>query len=259
MWHMGNGFEQTLEGHRGAVFALAQGGAYLFSAGDDTGVKTWQFNESSFVPVIELSGHTAPVQALKVCGNVLLSADRGGMVSMWDLQSGQQSGSITTNHTAPLMGLWVEESHLFTAALDGHVKTWDAAGAMLYDHLVTNQHNQPSGVTSLAVVSDAAADGDPNNQGEPVLVTACDDKALKMWRMPTFDKRGILASRVGHSDVVRCIAKVWRASVPRRDRAFAAVPTRATRVRRARATPSSRAGWTAPSSCGSSRLTRSRA
>ena len=51
------------------------------------------------------------------------------------------------------------------------------------------------------------ADGDPNNQGEPVLVTACDDNALKMWRMPTFDKRGILASRVGHSDVVRCIAK----------------------------------------------------
>ena len=45
-------------------------------------------------------------------------------------------------------------------------------------------------------------------QGEnSVLVTACDDKALKLWMMPTFDKRGILASRAGHSDVARCLAK----------------------------------------------------
>jgi len=40
-----------------------------------------------------------------------------------------------------------------------------------------------------------------------VLVTACDDKALKMWAMPSFDKRGIIASRVGHADCVRCLAK----------------------------------------------------
>jgi WD40 repeat protein len=33
VWHMANGFEQTLEGHQGTVWCLAQGGAYLFSAG----------------------------------------------------------------------------------------------------------------------------------------------------------------------------------------------------------------------------------
>lgn len=46
----------------------------------------------------------------------------------------------------------------------------------------------------------------PENDAS-VLVTACDDKALKLWMMPSFDKRGILASRVGHSDVARCLAK----------------------------------------------------
>ena len=28
-----------------------------------------------------------------------------------------------------------------------------------------------------------------------------------MWAMPTFEKRGILAARVGHADTVRCLAK----------------------------------------------------
>lgn len=46
VWHMDNGFEQTLEGHQGSIFTLAQGGAYLFSGGDDMGVKTWQASRS---------------------------------------------------------------------------------------------------------------------------------------------------------------------------------------------------------------------
>lgn len=68
--------------------------------------------------------------------------------------------------------------------------------------LVTNQSNAPSGVTSMIVVPEVTSQGETS-----VLVTACDDKALKLWMMPTFDKRGILASRVGHSDVCRCMAR----------------------------------------------------
>ena len=68
--------------------------------------------------------------------------------------------------------------------------------------VVTNQNNQPSGIVSMITVPEATAQGESS-----VLVTACDDKALKLWMMPTFDKRGILASRVGHADVVRCLAR----------------------------------------------------
>ena len=32
-------------------------------------------------------------------------------------------------------------------------------------------------------------------------------QALKLWKMPTFDRRGIIASRGGHQKVVRCLAK----------------------------------------------------
>jgi WD40 repeat protein len=28
-----------------------------------------------------------------------------------------------------------------------------------------------------------------------------------MWRLPSFEKRGIIATRAGHADVVRCLAK----------------------------------------------------
>ena len=67
------------------------------------------------------------------------------------------------------------------------------------------RHNQPSGITALLLTNEAGKDG---SAGEPVLVTACNDCALKLWRMPGFEKRGILAARVGHSDIVRCLARV---------------------------------------------------
>jgi len=203
VWNMDTGFEQTLEGHQGAIYSLAQGVAYLFSGGDDTGIKTWQFSSDRFEPLVELKGHQAPVQALRTTGMSLVSADRTGQVNMWALegeQAGQLQGTIQTGHGAPLMALWVEESYLFTAALDGHVKVWDAQGSLQYDQEVRNQNNQPSGIAAVLVV--------PEVQGEgSVLITACDDKAMKMWTLPTFDRRGILAARAGHADVVRCLAR----------------------------------------------------
>mmetsp|Transcript_5368 Transcript_5368/g.16423 ORF Transcript_5368/g.16423 Transcript_5368/m.16423 type:complete len:395 (-) Transcript_5368:107-1291(-) len=207
VWHMGNGFEQALEGHQGTIWCLAQGGTYLFSGGDDMGIKTWQFNEqpAGFAPVVELKGHTAPIQVMKTAATLLLSADRNGGVCMWDLASGALTTQIATDHSNLLMAMWVEESYLFTAALDGHVKVWSASGELLHDHLVTNQQQQPSGVTAIAVVSEP--ESAPGRDTEQVLITACDDHAIKMWRLPSFEKRGIIASRAGHKDVVRCLAK----------------------------------------------------
>ena len=139
-------------------------------------------------------------QVMKAAGNVLLSADRTGTVSMWDLNTGTSTLTIATGHTDMLMAMWVEESYLFTASLDGRVKTWQSDGTPLYEHGVTNQHGQPSGITALLLTTEK--DG-----GEPVLITACNDNALKMWKMPTFDRRGILGSKAGHADIVRCMAK----------------------------------------------------
>lgn len=197
---MDSGFDQTLEGHTGAIFAMAQGGAYLFSGGDDKGVKTWQYAEEKFSPLIELSGHTAPIQAMKTVPGLLITADRSGVVHMWGLESGQLQSTIQTNHTNALMALWVEESYLFTAALDGYIKVWDSSGAQVFEQVVTNQNNQPSGMTAIVVV--------PSEGDSSVMVTACDDKALKLWMMPSFEKRGIIGTRAGgHNDVVRCLAK----------------------------------------------------
>jgi len=199
VWHTANGFEQTLEGHQGSIFCMAQGGAYLFSGGDDMGIKTWQFSNEKFEPLINLAGHTAPIQDMKVAGNMLISGDRQGTVNFWDLSTGQQTQTIATGHTNNMLCLWLEDQFLFTAGLDGLVKVWDSAGAQQFEQGVTNQHNQPSGITAMLVMSDG-----PDSS---VMITACSDKAIKMWAMPSFDKRGILASRAGHADTARCLAK----------------------------------------------------
>ena len=40
-----------------------------------------------------------------------------------------------------------------------------------------------------------------------VCLLCCGCAALKLWVLPTFNKRGIIGSRMGHSDVVRCMAR----------------------------------------------------
>jgi len=205
VWHMQNGFEQTLEGHQGSIYCLAQGGGHLFSGGDDRGVKTWDFKEDHFEGIANLEGHQGEVQAMKIAWGNLLSADRTGLLCMWDLSSGANLGTINSGHSAPLMCIWFEETFLFTAGLDGHVKVWDSQGQMIHDQMVADRDGAPSGVTDLVVVSEPMSD--PNAQPEAVLITACQDKALKMWKMPGFERRGILTPKHGHQDVVRCLAK----------------------------------------------------
>lgn len=135
VWNMDTGFEQALEGHVGGIYCMAQGGAYLFSGGDDTGVKTWHYDTDQFKPLTELKGHQAPVQVMKTTSAALITADRGGTVAKWDLEKGTLLSTIATGHTNHLMALWVEDSFLFTAALDGHVKVWDSEGNMQYDQV----------------------------------------------------------------------------------------------------------------------------
>ena len=132
---MDSGFEQVLEGHQGSIFCLAQGGAYLFSGGEDMGVKTWQFSNDKFEPLTELKGHTHPIQQMKTTGSMLISADRGGTVVMWDLTAGQVVRTFATGHTNFVTALWVEESYLFTGALDGLIRVWDAEGNMQYEQV----------------------------------------------------------------------------------------------------------------------------
>lgn len=101
VWQVETGGDQSLQGHMGTVFCLEQGGSYLFSGGEDLGLKVWQYSEApavpgapstlgSFVPAIELKGHQACIQDMKVTGgsaeraaDVLISADRGGTVALW--------------------------------------------------------------------------------------------------------------------------------------------------------------------------------
>ena len=103
---------------------------------------------------------------------VLISAHRGGQVHMWALDTGSPLSVINTGHSNALFAIWLEESYLYTAALDGHIKVWDSAGGQLWDQVVTNQQNDPSGIVSLLVVPEGESS---------VMVTACDDNGTPPW------------------------------------------------------------------------------
>merc|ERR1719271_1099266 len=99
---------------------------------------------------------------MKTANNLLITGDRGGTIHMWPLdgeKAGTRTLTIQTQHTNALMTMWLEDSYLFTGSLDGHVKVWDASGNQVYDQAVTNQSNQPSGVTAILVVPEPTSQG----------------------------------------------------------------------------------------------------
>ena len=113
------------------------------------------------------------------------------LFSAWRTAEGD-AVSTTTTREDEARGKELEEQYLCTAALDGHVKVWEASGKQLYDHVVTDKGGNPSPVTALVQVTENTPAGESS-----VIVTACDDKALKLWTLPTFDRRGILTQSQG--------------------------------------------------------------
>ena len=53
--------------------------------------------------MINLAGHTSPIQAMKVVGNSLISVERNGQVIFWDLATGQQASARSAYECAQVV------------------------------------------------------------------------------------------------------------------------------------------------------------
>jgi WD40 repeat protein len=201
IWNMETSSQQDLLGHEGPIFAITQGNGMLFSAGHDAGIRCWKMDPSTmqFALVGVLQGHTAAVQCVQVQGATLFSCARDNTIKQWDLTTGQGVLSIPTGHTEFMMSLKLHETHLFSAGLDGSVFVYDTTKALakVFSHVVTNRDRAPSPVTAMEICSDSA--------GSAILVVACSDNAMKLWEVPSFDRRGILLGHQGHSQPCRAL------------------------------------------------------
>ncbi|KAK6321798.1 hypothetical protein J4Q44_G00087740 [Coregonus suidteri] len=110
--------------HYDGIECLAIQGDVLFSASRDNGIKKWDLENQELTQQIP-NAHKDWVCALAyVPGRpMLLSACRGGMLKVWNVDNFTPIGEVR-GHESPINAICTNSRHIFTASSDCRVKLW---------------------------------------------------------------------------------------------------------------------------------------
>jgi transcription initiation factor TFIID subunit 5 len=123
--------QRILVGHDTSISTIAwhPNGSYLFSASDETdkSIRMWSLQKGECVRVF--TGHTDYISALECApnGKVLASADGGGNIFFWDIESGNRLKRCRGHGKGgiPSLSFSAESTVLVSGGLDGTVRIWD--------------------------------------------------------------------------------------------------------------------------------------
>ncbi|CAL8340134.1 unnamed protein product [Lota lota] len=110
--------------HYDGIECLAVQGDVLFSGSRDNGIKKWDLEQQELTQQIP-NAHKDWVCALAyVPGRpMLLSACRGGMLKVWNVENFTPIGEVK-GHDSPINAICTNSRHIFTASSDCRVKLW---------------------------------------------------------------------------------------------------------------------------------------
>ena len=164
---------RTLEGHTGAVFAVAitPDGERAISAASDRTLKVWDLATGATLRTLE--GHTGPVLAVATTpdGQRVVSAADDRTLKVWDLATGAMLGTFEW-HTGPVTAVVVtpDGQRAVSSSLDATLRVWDlATGATL---CTVAGHNIAN--CALAITPDGRR-----------AVSAAAYNTLKLWDLET--------------------------------------------------------------------------
>uniref|UniRef100_A0A672ICM6 Kinesin-like protein KIF21B n=1 Tax=Salarias fasciatus TaxID=181472 RepID=A0A672ICM6_SALFA len=111
--------------HYDGIECLAVHGDVLFSGSRDNGIKKWELGQQELIQQIP-NAHKDWVCALAyVPGRpMLLSACRGGMLKVWNVDNFSPIGEIR-GHDSPINAICTNSRQIFTASSDCRVKLWN--------------------------------------------------------------------------------------------------------------------------------------
>lgn len=111
--------------HYDGIECLAVHGDVLFSGSRDNGIKKWDLEQQELIQQIP-NAHKDWVCALAyVPGRpMLLSACRGGMLKVWNVDNFTPIGEIK-GHDSPINAICTNSKQIFTASSDKMVKIWN--------------------------------------------------------------------------------------------------------------------------------------
>lgn len=207
-WNMQSNLEYPpMEGHTGAVQALAAAGDMLFSAGQDQSLRVWKLDPASnqwgCVAVLkaEQGGHRAPISCLWASHPFLFSADYLGTLKVWDLSTGAARQTIERAHSGSdvpcITDLTVWEGHIVSASLDGLIKIWEpadpATGLIINPTPIFTFPEQEPGQRGDSLAGILALCGVADAQNRCVLMASYNgERCIRLWELPSFEARGTL-------------------------------------------------------------------
>ncbi|XP_028302467.1 kinesin-like protein KIF21B isoform X2 [Gouania willdenowi] len=111
--------------HYDGIECLAVQGDVLFSGSRDNGIKKWELEQQELTQQIP-NAHKDWVCALAyVPGRpMLLSACRGGMLKVWNMENFTPIGEVRA-HDCPINAICTNSKQIFTASSDCRVKLWN--------------------------------------------------------------------------------------------------------------------------------------
>uniref|UniRef100_R4GCD4 Kinesin family member 21B n=1 Tax=Anolis carolinensis TaxID=28377 RepID=R4GCD4_ANOCA len=111
--------------HYDGIECLAIHGDILFSGSRDNGIKKWDLEQQELIQQIP-NAHKDWVCALAFVPSrpMLLSACRGGIVKVWNVDNFTPVGDIK-GHDSPINAICTNSKHIFTASSDCRVKLWN--------------------------------------------------------------------------------------------------------------------------------------
>ncbi|KGL90322.1 Kinesin-like KIF21B, partial [Charadrius vociferus] len=110
--------------HYDGIECLAIQGDILFSGSRDNGIKKWDLEQQELTQQIP-NAHKDWVCALAFIPGrpMVLSACRGGMIKVWNVDTFTPVGEIK-GHDSPINAICTNSKHIFTASSDLTVKLW---------------------------------------------------------------------------------------------------------------------------------------
>uniref|UniRef100_A0A8C8E714 Kinesin-like protein KIF21B n=1 Tax=Otus sunia TaxID=257818 RepID=A0A8C8E714_9STRI len=111
--------------HYDGIECLAIQGDILFSGSRDNGIKKWDLEQQELIQQIP-NAHKDWVCALAFIPGrpMVLSACRGGMIKVWNVDTFTPVGEIK-GHDSPINAICTNSKHIFTASSDCRVKLWN--------------------------------------------------------------------------------------------------------------------------------------
>ncbi|XP_055684227.1 kinesin-like protein KIF21A isoform X1 [Lutzomyia longipalpis] len=95
--------------------------AELFSGSRDTGIKRWDLRTGELKQSLN-NAHKGWVSGMAICGDVLLSGCRGGIVRLWSVRTCDSLAEMKTD--SPINDIIVADQRIYTASNDGKVRLW---------------------------------------------------------------------------------------------------------------------------------------